>query len=73
MRVAVRNLARTTQVSGYVENTEDGRVRVVLEGDPQVLSDFLERLQAVAPGHIHSVDVWESVASGEFHDFEIRR
>lgn len=73
MRVAVRNLARSCAIVGYVENTDDGRVRMVLEGPLQELSDFLERLQIVAPGHIHSIDTWESAASGEFVDFEIRR
>ncbi|MFN7733743.1 MAG: acylphosphatase [Pirellula sp.] len=73
MRFAVRNLARTYAIAGYVENTDDGRVRIVLEGTSQELSDFLERLQIVAPGHIHSIDTWESAASGEFDDFEIRR
>ena len=73
MRFAVHELARNHPVTGYVENTIDGRVCIVLEGDSNSIDAFLARLQVVGPGHIHALDRFESTASGEFSNFSIRR
>jgi acylphosphatase len=73
MRFAVHELARNHPVTGYVENTIDGRVCIVLEGDSNSIDAFLARLRVVGPGHIHALDRFESTASGEFSNFSIRR
>lgn len=73
MRYAVHGLARDYPICGYVENLEDRRVCIVIEGALDVLDAFLDRLIEIAPGHIQSMDRFQSEASGEFHDFAIRR
>jgi acylphosphatase len=73
MRYTVHDLARNHPVSGFVENLDDGRVRIVIEGPPDVLNQLLDRLLEIAPGHIHQLDRFQSQASGEFQQFVIRR
>lgn len=74
MRFAVHDLFRQHPVGGFVENLEDSRVRIVVEGPIEVLDKLLQRLEDVAPGHIQKIDRFQSEATGEFHErFAIRR
>ncbi|MBU6385252.1 MAG: acylphosphatase [Pirellula sp.] len=73
MRCAVHDLARDYPISGFVENLQDRRVRIVAEGNFEALEAFLERLAQVAPGNIQKLDRFESQATGEFDHFTIRR
>jgi acylphosphatase len=40
MRYAVHDLARHYPVTGFVENTQDGRVRIVIEGPIEQLDAY---------------------------------
>jgi len=73
MRFAVRKLAVEFHLSGYVENVEDGRVCLVIEGEPKPMARFIDQLRISAPGLLQSIDTYESEASGEFANFSIRR
>ena len=73
MRYAVHDLARNYPVTGFVENTQDGRVRIVIEGPIEQLDAMLERLLEIAPGHIRMLDRYQSQATGEFQQFVIQR
>ncbi len=73
MRYMVHDLARQYPVGGLVENLDDGRVRIVVEGPLEVLDAMLERLMEIAPGHIQKLDRFQSEATGEFMQFVIRR
>ncbi|MFM8574031.1 MAG: acylphosphatase [Pirellula sp.] len=73
MRYTVHELARQYPVTGFVENTQDGRVKIVLEGLPEQLDPLLERLLEIAPGHIRMLDRNPSQATGEFSQFLIQR
>jgi acylphosphatase len=73
MRYAIHDLARLYPVGGLVENLDDGRVRIVVEGPMEVLDAFLKRLMEIAPGHIQKLDRFQSEATGEFRQFVIRR
>lgn len=73
MRYAVHDLARHYPVTGFVENTQDGRVRIVIEGPIEQLDAMLERLLEIAPGHIRMLDRFQSQATGEFQQFVIQR
>jgi acylphosphatase len=73
MRYAVHDLARQYPVGGLVENLDDGRVRIVVEGPLEVLDAMLERLMEIAPGHIQKLDRFQSEATNEFQQFVIRR
>jgi acylphosphatase len=73
MRYTVGDLARQYPIGGLVENLDDGRVRIVVEGPLEVLDAFLKRLMEIAPGHIQKLDRFQSEATGEFRQFVIRR
>lgn len=73
MRFTVRKLADEFRLHGYVENLDDGRVCMVLEGQADLLQRFLDQLRVEAPGHLHTIDTYPSEASGEFANFSIRR
>jgi acylphosphatase len=73
MRFAVRDLAEEFPLFGYVENLEDGRVCIVVEGEAEPMQRFLDQLRVRAPGHLHSIETYQSEASGEFANFSIRR
>ncbi len=72
MRYAIHDLARLYPVGGLVENLDDGRVRIVVEGPLETLDAFLKRLMEIAPGHIQKLDRFQSEATGEFRQFVIR-
>jgi acylphosphatase len=77
MRYAIHRLVSQSPsqvpLAGYVENMEDGRVRLVVEGPVEAIDALLERIQTEGPGVVRTMDRFESPATSEFRDFEIRR
>ena len=41
-RMTARRLSSGFPVSGYVRNQEDGRVELVVEGEPEILASYLQ-------------------------------
>ncbi|MFI5403333.1 MAG: acylphosphatase [Planctomycetota bacterium] len=60
-------------VSGYVRNLPDGRVELVVEGDPLEVDEAARRVRAALARHIASETVERTSATGEFRGFGIRR
>lgn len=73
MRYAVHRFAAQLPVTGFVENLDDGRVRMVVEGSAEVIGTLLTTIQTEGPGILRSLDRYESSATGEFSDFRIQR
>ncbi len=73
MRYAIAELARQYPITGFVENLPDRRVKLVAEGQSDVLDAFISRLLEIAPGHIQKLDRFQSVPTGEFQTFIIQR
>jgi len=73
MRYCVNRLASQMQVTGFVENLDDGRVRIVVEGQPATLEGLIESIRAYAPGSIRSIERHVASATGEFANFTIKR
>ena len=71
-RYTTREIAERFEVSGFVENLPDGRVRLVAEGDPAELDRFLEAVSNRFERYIASADVRSRAATDEFDDFSIR-
>lgn len=65
-RFTAREIARPFAMSGFVENLEDGRVRLVAEGDAEEIARFLAALERRMSGNIRERTVAESPATGEF-------
>ena len=72
-RYTVESIAARLAVSGYVRNLTDGRVELVAEGDPNVLDGLVSAIEAAMAGHISTVDIQETNATGEFKGFSIKR
>jgi acylphosphatase len=73
MRYWVNRLASQLQVAGFVENLDDGRVRIVVEGQPDTLEGLIESIRAYAPGAIRNIERHVATATGEFANFTIKR
>ena len=71
-RYTAERVARGFAVDGYVRNTSDGRVEVVVEGEGMEADAFMEELARQMKGNIRGVDVQEEVYEREHDGFEIR-
>jgi acylphosphatase len=68
---AVR-VAANYAVTGYVRNLTDGRVEVVVEGEPRDVTAFLDALAEAMTGYIRDHHVIDEPSSGEFNCFDVR-
>ena len=73
MRYSVQQIAEGFRVAGTVENLDDGRVKIVAEGELAELKVFIEAVQERTNGRIKSVELFESETMNEFIDFSIKR
>jgi acylphosphatase len=64
-RYTARSVAQQYKVYGHVQNLDDGRVRLVVEGEAEEINRLMAR-------YIHNVTVSTVAASGEFDRFEVR-
>ena len=71
-RYTARALAEQFDVSGYVQNLPDGRVRLEVEGDAAEIERFLQRLQQRMAGYIQDRKVDVQPAQGEYDGCQIR-
>ena len=65
-------LAQKYEVVGWVANLDSGQVRLLVEGDPAEIENFLAALEERMAGYIGDVEIQKAPASGEFSRFEIR-
>lgn len=72
-RFTTARLATGFQVTGTVENLADGRVRLVVEGEPDELERFVGAVRAEFAAEIRGEDRAERPAGGRFAEFTIRR
>jgi len=77
MRNFIRRLATRHEITGYVENLDDGSVRVVAQGSKAQLNAFLTKIEKgsisikLSGGNIKRVTERPSMEHG-FMDFEKR-
>ena len=78
-RVGYRDLvadwAMDLGVVGFVENQPDGTVKIVVEGEDEILDEFVRKAQPEDDPliRIMEVDVEYEKATGEFELFKIKR
>ena len=70
-RYTTREIARGFRVTGYVMNLDDGRVRLVAEGEGSELDRFLAQVAQKFGDCIRGSSVDKSPATGEFAEFRI--
>ncbi len=72
-RAFTKRLAQGYGLSGWVKNLPDGRVEVFVQGDRDVVWDFLKQLWEGPPaGRVDRIEVLKEVSSYEERDFTIR-
>jgi acylphosphatase len=68
-------MAKELGLTGIVSNTDDGGIKIVAEGDDQILSDFSKKITEVSPFSLTLIDnffmKWHK-ATGEYNDFFIK-
>lgn len=72
-RYRTTEIAQSFVVSGTVENLDDGRVKIVVEGELDEIQRFVDEIQTFVSGRIKSIDRFDSEPSGEFDGFAIKR
>lgn len=71
-RYTAQRIAAGYAVTGFVRNIRDGRVQIVIEGNPSEIDGFLDSLAARMEGYIRHTTMDELASTGEFSSFEIR-
>jgi acylphosphatase len=71
-RYTAQRIAAAFDVTGYVQNMADGRVRLLIEGEPGESDRFVDELRAQMAAYIREVQTESQPATGEFDDFDIR-
>ena len=71
-RYTVYQVAKEFEVSGYVQNLADGRVRLEAEGERVEVESFLEAIRDRMDGLIHEVEEVKQTRSAFFSGFSIR-
>lgn len=71
-RYTARQIASHYRVTGYVKNLSDGRVLIVVEGEPREVSAFLAAVAETMEAYIRHTEEKVLPATGEFPRFAIR-
>ena len=71
-RYTVQNLALQYNVHGFVRNTPDGRVELVMEGPEGEMNNLIDDVAQKMNGYIKRVDKSTAPATGEFKQFYIK-
>jgi len=71
-RYTARETAAGFRVTGYVQNLEDGRVLLVVEGAADEVERFCSALATAMQRNITATDVDDERAAAKFSDFTIR-
>ncbi|MGD0897024.1 MAG: acylphosphatase [Thermoguttaceae bacterium] len=71
-RQTTSTLANGFTVSGFVKNLPDGRVQLVVEGQPKEVESFLAAIRKKMEKNISKTEEKTSPATGEFRGFGIR-
>ncbi len=71
-RYSTRRIAQAFAVTGYVQNLPDGRVRVVVEGEPEELDRFLAAIAERLGHYVDHVATMVEPGGNTYRGFDIR-
>ncbi len=71
-RMTSHRIAENYPIRGYVRNLDDGRVELVVEGEPATLDAYEAALSARMGGYIDRTQRKDEPAAGGFDGFRIR-
>lgn len=72
-RWTVVQTLRGAPIGGFVRNLADGRVQLVLEGDPGDVEAAAARVRRALARHIDGEEAETATATGEFDGFGVAR
>lgn len=72
-RYNAQRVASRFDVTGYVQNLSDGRVRLIVEGKPREIGLLLDAIEDSMRSNIDNVESSSDDYVGEFEGFSIRR
>ncbi len=72
-RGTTAQLAKHHPITGYVQNLHDGRVLLVVEGQPSHIDTFVTAVTTRLADHIAAVETQRSAATFAFRSFVIRQ
>ena len=67
-RYTTASLARRFIVAGYVQNLDDGRVRLEVQGEPDQVQGLLDAIDQAMAGNIKAKDVTDTPADPALGD-----
>ena len=70
-RYTVQRLALDIGLTGWVKNLRDGRVEMLVEGDPKGLEQLMQNIENHFTGYIRNKEIEYQTYSGKFKDFQI--
>lgn len=65
-RWTTANVAKRFAVAGTVQNLDDGRVKLIVEGEPSEVQAFTDAVAETMRGNIRGTDGTRPPATGEF-------
>jgi len=71
-RYTAERIGESLNLTGWVKNTEDGRVEVLCEGKEEALREFLDKVNDIFKQYIRGADIEWDDATGEFGNFDIK-
>ncbi len=76
-RDMVEKIARKLKLTGFVENLKPYDVRIVAEGEEEILNMFVTKIRIeehpIVPLSVEEIEIEFGAATGEFEYFEIKR
>lgn len=72
-RYTARQVARSFDVLGTVQNLPDGRVKMVVEGEPDTIDQFIREVSESTYGRVAETEVCRRPITGEFSGFHVIR
>ncbi|MFH0938437.1 MAG: acylphosphatase [Planctomycetota bacterium] len=70
-RYTAVTLAASYNLTGWVRNTQDGRVELVAEGSVAEIEEYIENLRREMGAYVRSIERNEEIATGEFTRFNV--
>ena len=71
-RQSVYTLARKQDVQGYVQNLDNGKVRLVADGESKQVGYLLDSVKTIWANNISSIDRKDMPFHDQFSEFSIR-
>lgn len=71
-RYTARQVAKEFEVTGFVQNLADGRVRAEIEGKASEIDAYVAAVQERMDGYVRQIERSRGSRAPQFTDFEIR-